>query len=146
MLVCCSVVKMAGLLQAFADAVLAPFAAPQKVQATLALSVAHAVVHSVHAVGSTDGRCCCLQPAQEELTPTSNLKDDWMCDHDLRSPPTLRSYIIEQARLLRQKTENRYLAVLVAAWGVNRCRKALFGVASRPDTPTAVLGGETVEH
>ena len=57
-----------------------------------------------------------------------------------------RSYIIEQARLLRQKTENRYLAVLVAAWGVNRCRKALFGVASRPDTPTAVLGGETVEH
>ena len=58
----------------------------------------------------------------------------------------LRSYIIEQARLLRQKTENRYLAVLVAAWGVNRCRKALFGVASRPDTPTAVLGGETVEH
>ena len=59
---------------------------------------------------------------------------------------TMRSYIIEQARLLRQKTENRYLAVLVAAWGVNRCRKALFGVASRPDTPTAVLGGETVEH
>ena len=58
----------------------------------------------------------------------------------------MRSYIIEQARLLRQKTENRYLAVLVAAWGVNRCRKALFGVASRPDTPTAVLGGETVEH
>ena len=58
----------------------------------------------------------------------------------------LRSYIIEQARLLRQKTENRYLAVLVAAWGVNRCRKALFGAASRPDTPTAVLGGETVEH
>ena len=55
-------------------------------------------------------------------------------------------FIIEQARLLRQKTENRYLAVLVAAWGVNRCRKALFGVASRPDTPTAVLGGETVEH
>ena len=58
----------------------------------------------------------------------------------------LRSYIIEQARLLRQKTENRYLAVLVAAWGVNRRRKALFGVISRPDTPTAVLGGETVEH
>ena len=57
-----------------------------------------------------------------------------------------RSYIIEQARLLRQKTENRYLAVLVAAWGVNRCRKALFGASSRPDTPTAVLGGETVEH
>ena len=42
----------------------------------------------------------------------------------------MRSYIIEQARLLRQKTENRYLAVLVAAWGVNSCRKALFGVAS----------------
>ena len=62
------------------------------------------------------------------------------------SQGTQRSYIIEQARLLRQKTENRYLAVLVAAWGVNRCRKALFGVASRPDTPTAVLGGETVEH
>ena len=57
-----------------------------------------------------------------------------------------RSYIIEQARLLRQKTENRYLAVLVAARGVNRCRKALFGAASRPDTPTALLGGETVEH
>ena len=63
---------------------------------------------------------------------------------DLSDGP--RTYIIEQARLLRQKTENRYLAVLVAAWGVNRCRKALFGVASRPDTPTAVLGGETVEH
>ena len=58
----------------------------------------------------------------------------------------LRSYVIEQARLLRQKNENRYLAVLVAARGVNRCRKALFGAASRPDTPTAVLGGETVEH
>ena len=57
-----------------------------------------------------------------------------------------RSYIIEHERLLIQKTENRYLAVLVAPWGVNRCRKALFGVASRPDTPTAVLGGETVEH
>ena len=57
-----------------------------------------------------------------------------------------RSYVIEQARLLRQKNENRYLAVLVAARGVNRCRKALFGAASRPDTPTALLGGETVEH
>ena len=57
-----------------------------------------------------------------------------------------RSYVIEQARLLRQKNENRYLAVLVAARGVNRCRKALFGASSRPDTPTAVLGGETVEH
>ena len=52
----------------------------------------------------------------------------------------------KQARLLRQKTENRYLAVLVAARGVNRCRKALFGASSRPDTPSAVLGGETVEH
>ena len=58
----------------------------------------------------------------------------------------LRSYVIEQARLLRQKNENRYLAVLVAARVVNRRRKALFGAASRPDTPTAVLGGETVEH
>ena len=57
-----------------------------------------------------------------------------------------RSYVILQARLLRQKTENRYLAVLVAARGVNRCRKALFGASSRPDTPTALLGGETVEH
>ena len=57
-----------------------------------------------------------------------------------------RSYVIEQARLLRQKNENRYLTVLVAARGVNRCRKALFGASSRPDTPTAVLGGETVEH
>ena len=56
-----------------------------------------------------------------------------------------RSYIIEDARLLRQKTENRYLTVLVAPWGVNRCRKALFGVISRPDTPTAVFAGETVE-
>ena len=56
-----------------------------------------------------------------------------------------RSYIIEQARLLRQKTENRYLGVLVASWGVNRRRKALFGVISRPDTPTAVFAGETVE-
>ena len=60
--------------------------------------------------------------------------------------PALRSYIIEQARLLIQKNENRYLAVLVASWGVNRCRKALFGVISRPDTPTAVFGDETVEH
>ena len=59
--------------------------------------------------------------------------------------PYLRSYVIEQTRLLRQKTENRYLAVLVAPWGVNRCRKALFGVISRPDTPTAVFAGETVE-
>ena len=33
-LVFCSVVKMAGLLQAFADAVLAPFAAPHKVSHT----------------------------------------------------------------------------------------------------------------
>ena len=56
-----------------------------------------------------------------------------------------RSYVIEQARLLRQKTENRYLGVLVASWGVNRRRKALFGVISRPDTPTAVFAGETVE-
>ena len=56
-----------------------------------------------------------------------------------------RSYIIEQARLLRQKTENRYLGVLVASWVVNRRRKALFGVISRPDTPTAVFAGETVE-
>ena len=59
---------------------------------------------------------------------------------------TTRSYIIEHERFIKTKNENRYLAVLVAAWGVNRCRKALFGVASRPDTPTAVLGGETVEH
>ena len=57
----------------------------------------------------------------------------------------MRSYVIEQTRLLRQKTENRYLAVLVAPWGVNRCRKALFGVISRPDTPTAVFAGETAE-
>ena len=56
-----------------------------------------------------------------------------------------RSYIIEQARLLRQKTENRYLGVLAASWGVNRRRKALFGVISRPGTPTAVFAGETVE-
>ena len=62
------------------------------------------------------------------------------------SSSELRSYVIEQARLLRQKNENRYLAVLVAARGVNRCRKALFGASSRPDTSTAVLGGETVEH
>ena len=47
---------------------------------------------------------------------------------------------------IKTKNENRYLAVLVAARGVNRCRKALFGAASRPDTPTALLGGETVEH
>ena len=58
---------------------------------------------------------------------------------------SLRSYIIEHERLLIQKTENRYLTVLVAPWGVNRCRKALFGVISRPDTPTAVFAGETVE-
>ena len=56
-----------------------------------------------------------------------------------------RSYFIEEARLLRQKTENRYLTVLVASWGVNSCRKALFGVISRPDTPSAVFAGETVE-
>ena len=56
-----------------------------------------------------------------------------------------RNYVIEQARLLRQKTENRYLGVLVASWGVNRRRKALFGVISRPGTPTAVFAGETVE-
>ena len=56
-----------------------------------------------------------------------------------------RSYIIEHERLLIQKTENRYLTVLVAPWGVNRCRKALFGVISRPDTPTAVFAGETAE-
>ena len=56
-----------------------------------------------------------------------------------------RSYVILQARLLRQKTENRYLTVLVASWGVNSCRKALFGVISRPDTPSAVFAGETVE-
>ena len=66
--------------------------------------------------------------------------------HEQRGGARLRSYVIEQARLLRQKNENRYLAVLVAARGVNRCRKALFGAASRPDTPTALLGGETVEH
>ena len=47
---------------------------------------------------------------------------------------------------IKTKNENRYLAVLVAARGVNRCRKALFGASSRPDTPTAVLGGETAEH
>ena len=58
----------------------------------------------------------------------------------------LRSYIIEMAQFIKTKNENRYFAVLVAAWGVNRCIKALFGVFSRPDTPTAVLGGETVEH
>ena len=57
-----------------------------------------------------------------------------------------RRYIIEQARLLRQKTENRYLAVLVPSWGANRWEKALFGVPSRPDAHTAVFGGETVEH
>ena len=50
------------------------------------------------------------------------------------------------AQFIKTKNENRYFAVLVAAWGVNRCIKALFGVFSRPDTPTAVLGGETVEH
>ena len=59
---------------------------------------------------------------------------------------SLRSYIIEMAQFIKTKNENRYFAVLVAAWGVNRCIKALFGVFSRPDTPTAVLGGETVEH
>ena len=72
-MVCRSVAQMAGMLQAFADAVLAPFAAPHKVSPTLALSVAHAVGSTVHVVGSTDGRCCCLQPAQE-LTPTSKIK------------------------------------------------------------------------
>ena len=39
-LVFCSVVKMAGLLQAFADAVLAPFAAPHEVSHTCAFGCA----------------------------------------------------------------------------------------------------------
>ena len=54
----------------------------------------------------------------------------------------MRSYIIEHERLLIQKTENRYLTVLVASWGVNRCSKALSGVISRHDNPIAVFAGK----